>query len=551
MQASKYNRIIYQIYPRSFRDSNADGSGDLRGITEKIPYLRELGVDMVWLSPIYPSPMLDQGYDIADYDDINPLFGDMSDWEAMRDALHEAGIGLIMDLVVNHTSSEHLWFRESRASCDNPRRDWYIWRRPAPDGGPPNNWRSYFGGSAWTLDEATGEYYLHLFSVGQPDLNWENPAVRQEIAAMVRRWVDRGVDGFRMDVINVLSKTPGLPSVGDPAVLTWAGKHFVNGPRIFDYLTELKRDALDESLLTVGELSCVDLDSAIRFTGPGGPLDMAFSFEHMDFIGDRFAPRPWDVAEFANILARWQVGMEGQGHNAIYLNNHDQPRLLSRIPGADTPEHRVPAAKMLATLLLTLAGTVFLYQGEEIGMTNPAFSDRSDLRDVESLNRWDSEHAAGRTPDEVRTAINAGSRDLARTPMQWSDATGAGFSEGDPWIAVNPNFREINVEAARRDPDSILRYYQMLIGLRHSTAALNDGRFARFAEDAPTLFCYRRVTNDDSIAVLLNLTPDPQTCPAVCGERLAGNYPDLDPRILRPFEARVLREASASNGAQA
>ncbi|MBR6708811.1 MAG: alpha-glucosidase [Clostridia bacterium] len=538
MQASKFNRIIYQIYPRSFRDSNGDGNGDLRGIIEKIPYLRSLGVDMVWLSPIYPSPMLDQGYDIADYDGINPLFGSMADWEAMRDALHQAGIGLIMDLVVNHTSVEHPWFRESRASLDNPRRDWYIWRKPAPDGGPPNNWRSYFGGSAWTLDEASGEYYLHLFSVGQPDLNWENPDVRAEIAAMVRRWVERGVDGFRMDVINVLSKTPGLPSVGDPAALAWAGEHFVNGPRIFDYLAELKREALDESLLTVGELSYVDLVSAIRFTEEGGPLDMAFSFEHMDYIGDRFAPADWDMAEFCRIIARWQTGIADRGHAALFFNNHDQPRLLSRIPGAD--QYRDKAAKMLATLLLTLEGTVFLYQGEEIGMTNSIFADRSHLRDVESLNRWDSEIASGGEAAAHR-AINLGSRDHARTPMQWTGGSKAGFTDGTPWIDVNPNYREINVDAAEKDPDSILHYYRSLISLRHSTPALNDGSFVRFAEEMPALFCYRRQSADECIAVLLNLTPEPQPCPAVNGERLIGNYPDGAPDTLSPFEARVIR----------
>ena len=466
--------VVYQIYPRSFCDSNGDGIGDLRGIIGKLDYLKELGIDVVWLSPVYQSPNDDNGYDISDYRDIMDDFGSLADWEELLAGMHARGIKLVMDLVVNHTSDEHPWFVESRKSVDNPYRDYYIWR-PPKDGREPNNWASYFSPSAWQLDETTGEYYLHLFSRKQPDLNWENPKVRAEVFELMRWWLDKGIDGFRMDVINLISKQPGLPDapVVTPDRYQWGGEHFTNGPRMFEYLQEMKEQVLSKyDILTVGETPAVTPQDAIALTNEEtGFLSMVFQFEHMDLDAAREGglTRPqlphWDLLELKQVMTRWQKGLEGRGWNSLYLSNHDQPRSVSRF--ADDGPYRVESAKMLATFLHFQQGTPYIYQGEEIGMTNVAFESIDDYRDIATRHLYrEAVEAHGVDPQLALTVVHARSRDNARTPMQWDEGPQAGFTTGEPWIKVNPNHAAINVVQALADPHSVLHYYRQLIRLR-------------------------------------------------------------------------------------
>ena len=455
--------VVYQIYPRSFYDSNGDGIGDLRGIIAKLDYLKELGVDVVWLSPVYQSPNDDNGYDISDYQAIMDEFGTMADWEEMLAGMHARGIRLIMDLVVNHTSDEHAWFVESRSSVDSPRRDYYIWRPGRPDGGAPNNWGSFFSGSAWQRDEATGEYYLHLFSTKQPDLNWENPAVRADIYAMMDWWLQKGIDGFRMDVINMISKVPGLPDVPAPAGESgpqFGGQYFINGPRLLEFLGEMKREVLDRyDIFTVGETPLVTTEHGIQLThAEHGPLNMLFQFEHMEVDSEigagKWTRRRFDLRDLKQVITRWQKDLEGQGWNSLYLANHDQPRTVSRF--GDDGRYRVESAKLLATFLHMLQGTPYIYQGEEIGMTNVSFASIEDYRDLETLNMYREAVGRGADPQEVLGFIHARGRDNARTPMQWDASPSAGFSSGRPWLAVNPNYPAINVAADRAAADSIV-----------------------------------------------------------------------------------------------
>jgi oligo-1,6-glucosidase len=552
--------VVYQIYPRSFLDSNGDGIGDLGGIIRKLDYLQTLGVDVVWLSPVYRSPNDDNGYDISDYQDIMPEFGTLAEWEEMLAGMHQRGIKLVMDLVVNHTSDEHAWFQEARKSKDNPYRDYYIWR-PGVNGGPPNNWRSRFGGSAWQYDPATDEYYLHLFSKKQVDLNWENPKVRQEVYAMMHWWLKKGVDGFRMDVINMISKVPGLPDEPlDPQSGRQSdGIYYMNGPRLLEFLGEMKREVLSHyDILTVGETPGVTTQHAIQVTHEEkGFLNMVFQFEHMsldsspDSISERGSLVPWKLSDLKAVMTRWQVDLEGQGWNSIYLNNHDQPRMVSRF-GNDGP-YRVESAKLLATFVHLLQGTPYIYQGEEIGMTNVAFASIADYNDIETRNLYhEMVDEKGMDPQDVLRVIHAKSRDNARTPMQWSAAPQAGFTRGTPWLKLNPAYPRINVEQALADPNSIFYYYQNLIQLRKTTPALVYGAYNLILPDHPQIYAFTRTLADERLLVALNFSPQPAgfelplDIAFARAALLIANYsvaPGESPLrfTLRPFEARVYR----------
>jgi oligo-1,6-glucosidase len=552
--------VVYQIYPRSFCDSDGDGIGDLRGIIGKLDYLRELGVDVVWLSPVCKSPNDDNGYDISDYRGIMDELGTMADWEELLAAMHARGIRMVMDLVVNHTSDEHVWFVESRKSKGNPYRDYYIWR-PGKDGREPNNWESCFSGSAWEYDDATGEYYLHLFSRKQPDLNWENPKVRREIYDMMLWWLDKGIDGFRMDVITFISKVPGLPDAPVTAErpYQWGGQHFVQGPRLMEFLGEMHREVLSRrDIVTVGEAPMATTEHAIDLThAETGPLNMLFQFEHMDLdhepgaLTGKWGLKPLELLDLKRVMGRWQRELDAKGWNSLYLSNHDQPRPVSRF--GDDGEHRVHSAKLLATFLHMLQGTPYIYQGEEIGMTNVRFPSIDDYRDIETLNMYRQEvHGRGVDPARVMGAIHAKGRDNARTPMQWDASENAGFTTGTPWIKVNPNYREINVARAMADPDSIFHYYRKLIRLRKEHPIIVYGRYEPILEEHRQIYAFLRVTADERLLVILNFTPGwpvfelPEELHGPHALPLIANYPvDADQDIrhftLRPWEARVHR----------
>ena len=548
--------VVYQIYPRSFNDSNGDGIGDLRGIIEKLDYLKELGIDVVWLSPVYKSPNDDNGYDISDYQDIMDEFGTLADWDELLSEMHKRGIRLVMDLVVNHTSDEHPWFIESRRSKDNPFREYYIWR-PGKDGRKPNQWSSFFRGSAWQYDEMTGEYFLHLFSTRQPDLNWENPQVRASVYDMMRWWLAKGIDGFRMDVINMISKTPGLPdSVPDPNnPYAQGSEYFINGPRLLEFLGEMKDQVLSQyDILTVGETPSVSPDYASHLTNEEtGALSMVFQFEHMelDGAGDKWNLKPRDLIEFKQVMTRWQKGLENRGWNSLYLGNHDQPRLVSRF--GNDQRYRVESAKMLATLLHLQQGTPYIYQGDEIGMTNVAFDSIDDYRDVETLNVYrELVNDRGLTPEAALQLIHARGRDNARTPMQWDAGAQAGFTTGTPWIKVNPTYTTINVQLARADQNSIFHYYRRLIQLRRDNPIVTYGTYDLILDDDPAIYAFTRTLDNDHLLVMLNFTANtpqfvlPAHIPASDRNLLISNYP-VDPALdiraltLRPFEARVYR----------
>jgi oligo-1,6-glucosidase len=548
--------VVYQIYPRSFCDSDGDGVGDLRGIIGKLDYLAELGVDVVWLSPVYKSPNDDNGYDISDYQAIMDEFGTLADWEDLLAGMHQRGIKLVMDLVVNHTSDEHPWFVESRKSKSNPYRDYYIWR-PGKDGREPNNWASHFGGSAWQLDEATGEYYLHLFSRKQPDLNWENPQVRGEVFKMMRWWLAKGIDGFRMDVINMISKAPGLPDM--PAVpgqrYVYGGPYFLHGLRQMEFLHEMKQEALaGYDVLTVGETPGTSPQQASELTNEEtGVLSMVFQFEHMhlDSRASKWDVKPWSLLELKQVMTRWQKGFEGRGWNSIYLSNHDQPRALSRF--GDDGRYRVESAKLLATFTHLLQGTPYIYQGEEIGMTNVRFESIDDYRDIETLNAYrELVEEKGVAPQAAMASVYAKGRDNARTPMQWNAGPNAGFTRGTPWIKVNPNYPAINAEQALADPNSIFHYYRRLIRLRKDNPVIVYGRYDLVLADNPQIYAFTRTLGQDRLLVILNFTADapvfeaPGDIAVEGTELLIGNYAvdlgeDIRQLSLRPYEARVYR----------
>lgn len=545
--------VVYQIYPRSFKDSNGDGIGDLRGIIEKLDYLKELGVDVIWLSPVYKSPNDDNGYDISDYRAIMDEFGTMADWEELRDGLHARGMKLMMDLVVNHSSDEHAWFVASRSSKDNPYRDYYFWRPGKEDGREPNNWVSFFSGSAWQYDELTGEYYLHLFSRKQPDLNWENPKVRQEVYDMMRWWLERGVDGFRMDVINCISKAEGLPDAGNERY-AWGGEYFMDGPRVHEFLQEMNREVLSRyDIMTVGETPGVTLEEARKYTDPARKeLNMVFQFEHMGVDSGpegKWDLRPWNLVELKRIMNKWQAGLQGVGWNSLYLNNHDQPRMVSRF--GDDGQYRKESAKMLATMLHTMQGTPYIYQGEEIGMTNVRFPSIDDYRDIETLNMYREQVTElGKDATKVLESIHAKGRDNARTPMQWDDSPQAGFTTGEPWIKVNPNYTSINAKEAMADPDSIFHYYRKLIALRKQNEIVVYGDFVPLMEDHERIYAYLRVLGAERWLILLNFFGEdcefglPEEVSFVDSGLVIGNYRDgIQPLArrhrLRPYEAQV------------
>lgn len=546
--------VVYQIYPRSFMDSNGDGIGDLQGIISRLDYLRELGVDVVWLCPVYESPNDDNGYDISHYQSIMKEFGTLEDWEQLLAGLHDRGMKLIMDLVVNHSSDEHAWFVESRKSKDNPYRDYYIWR-PGRDGKEPNDWGSFFSGSAWQYDEGTGEYFLHLFSKKQPDLNWENPKLRREIYDMMTWWLDKGIDGFRMDVINLISKVQELPSVGGGNGFHFGGDYFMNGPRVHEFLQEMNREVLSKyDIMTVGETIGVTPEEAALYVGEDrNELNMVFHFELMEVDsghGGKWDVKPWSLHDIKRIIAKWQTGLQDKGWNSLYLNNHDQPRMLSRF-GNDAV-YRKESAKMLATLLHTLQGTPYIYQGEEIGMTNVRFASIRDYKDIETLNMYEEHLADGKSAEAIMNAIYVKGRDNGRTPMQWDASEHAGFTTGTPWLAVNPNYTEINAAEAVKDPDSIYHYYRNLIRLRKEHNVTGYVDFRLLMEEDGQVFAYTRTLGGEMLLVVLNFFGEPAVFELDGDIRfrdktlLIANYEvpdDSDIRTirLRPYEARVYK----------
>ena len=555
--------VVYQIWPRSFADGDGDGIGDLAGIISRLDYLAALGVDVLWLSPIYPSPQDDAGYDISDYQHIDPTFGSLEQFDALLAAVHERGMKLVMDLVVNHTSDEHPWFVESRASKDNPKRDWYWWRparedmRPGDPGGEPNNWGSIFSGPAWELDDETGEYYLHLFSRKQPDLNWENAEVRQAVYSMMRWWLNRGIDGFRMDVINFISKDTKLPDghVHDGSLYGDGMPFFVDGSRIHEFLQEMHREVFAgrEGLITVGEMPGVTVDEAKLYTDPARrEVDMVFQFEHVqvDHGETRWDVRPLRLRDLKAVLGRWQASLAKVGWNSLYWNNHDQPRVVSRF--GDDGEHRVRSAKMLGTVLHLHRGTPYVYQGEELGMTNATFASIDDYRDVQSLNHYAEAVSTGADPETALAMLRVSSRDNARTPMQWDDTENAGFTTGTPWIAVNPNYKEINARAEIADEVSVFHYYRRLIELRHTEPAVVHGDFHMLLADHNQVYAFTRRYGSTELLVLANFSGEPVTVEIPYAYRwkstelVLANYPvdtaeDIQRFALRPWEARVYR----------
>ncbi|MBT2683475.1 alpha-glucosidase [Bacillus sp. ISL-37] len=508
--------VIYQIYPRSFMDSNGDGIGDIPGIISKLDYLKDLGVDVIWLSPVYKSPNDDNGYDISDYREIMDDFGTMEDWELLLKEMHDRGLKLIMDLVVNHSSDEHEWFVESRKSKDNPYRDYYIWR-PGKDGREPNNWQSTFSGSAWQFDENTEEYYLHIFSKKQPDLNWENPKLRQEVYDMMKFWLDKGIDGFRMDVINFISKVDGFPDAPNPEGKKYVSgsRYFMNGPKIHDYLQEMHREALAQyDVMTVGEMPGANVEEAKLYTDDArNELNMVFQFEHVDLDsgpGGKWDLKPLKLTDLKNNFTKWQKGLEDIGWNSLYLNNHDQPRMVSRF--GDDKEYRVESAKMLGTFLHMLKGTPYIYQGEEIGMTNVRFDSIEDYKDIETLNMYNEKvNQNGENPAKVMESIYVKGRDNARTPFQWDDSEHGGFTTGTPWLQVNPNYTEINAKQAVEDESSIYHYYRKLMQLRKEHPVIVHGSYDILVPEDESIYVYTRTLESQKLFVLLNFTNEDQS----------------------------------------
>ncbi|PKR77828.1 glucohydrolase [Halalkalibacillus sediminis] len=503
--------IVYQIYPKSFNDTTGNGMGDIQGIIEKLDYLKKLGIDVIWLSPVYDSPQEDNGYDIRNYREIYEQYGTLEDLDQLLDEVHARGMKLVMDLVVNHTSDEHPWFVESRKDKGNQYRDYYIWRDGKEDGSPPTNWGSIFGGSAWEFDEETEQYYLHLFAKKQPDLNWENEDVRKDIYDMMKFWLDKGVDGFRMDVINFLSKDTRYPDgqIGENDTYGDGGPFFVNGPRIHEFMKEIHQEVLsDYDVMTVGEMPGASPEDAKEYTDPqNDELNMIFTFEHMnlDCVNeDKWNLKDIDLVELKENFEKWQKSLYGVGWNSLYWNNHDQPRIVSRF--GDDGQYREKSAKMLATCLHMMQGTPYIYQGEELGMTNVRFDQLEDYRDIEIFNMYDEKRAIGWSHERIMEAIHAKGRDNARTPMQWDDSKSAGFTDGEPWIAVNPRFKEINARAALEDENSNFYHYQALIDLRKKHEVITEGKFELVLRDDPNVFAYKRVGKDEALYVLCNFS---------------------------------------------
>lgn len=543
--------VIYQIYPRSFMDSNADGIGDLKGITSRLDYLKYLGIDVIWLSPVYQSPNDDNGYDISDYQAIMKEFGTMEDFDEMLKEAHARGIRIVMDLVVNHTSDEHRWFVESRKSKDNGYRDYYIWREGKDAQTPPNNWGACFGGSAWEYDQATGMYYLHLFSKKQPDLNWDNPKVRQEVFDMMTWWCEKGIDGFRMDVISMISKTKEMPDGNVNGLYGDFSPYCVHGPHVHDYLKEMNQKVLSKyDIMTVGETSGVTPEQAKLYAGEdAGELNMVFQFEHVESDGKygKWTDQKFPLTALKEILSRWQTELYGKAWNSLFWDNHDQPRAVSRF-GNDSPQHLTASAKMLATCLHMMQGTPYIYQGEELGMTNYPFQNPQEFRDIESINAYKEWCIEGPLSYETFwPCLIYKSRDNARTPMQWDDTENAGFTAGTPWISVNPNYTEINAKKQTADPDSVFHYYKKLISLRKQYPVIVYGAYELLLKDSEELFVYTRTLEHQKLLVVCSFSEN------ACSFRVPEEFHDAECLIsnmpssytketdeLRPYEAFVL-----------
>ena len=530
------NAVIYQIYPRSFQDSNGDGIGDLAGITKRLDYLETLGIDAIWLSPVYRSPQDDNGYDISDYCDIDPMFGTLADMEELIREAKAHHIRIIMDLVLNHSSDEHRWFREAKKSRDNPYHDYYVWR-DGVEGTPPNEMKATFGGSAWTWMPEVGQYYFHQFSVKQPDLNWDNPALRQELYKAIRFWMDKGVGGFRLDVIDQIAKDPDLEITA-------------NGPMLHAYIRELNANTFGGTdLVTVGEAWGATVQNAPIYSDPRGKeFSMVFQFEHigLDQIPgkEKWDLAPLQLSPLKEVLTKWQMGLHGKGWNSLFWNNHDLPRIVSR--WGNDGAYRQESAKMLATLLHGMQGTPYIYQGEELGMTNVAFGSIDDYRDIETLNMYHERRAAGYSEADILRSLHAKSRDNARTPMQWDTTANAGFTDGTPWIQVNPNYTAINAADEVADAGSVFHYYQALIALRKQYAIFSEGDFTLLFADHPALFAYQRRLGDEVMTVLCNFYEKPLTLPAdeiaalPLDTLLLANYAaPADAAQFRPYEARI------------
>ncbi|HGY9606141.1 TPA: alpha,alpha-phosphotrehalase [Enterobacter roggenkampii] len=536
------NGVIYQIYPKSFQDTTGSGTGDLRGVTQRLDYLKTLGIDAIWLTPFYISPQVDNGYDVANYTAIDPAYGTLDDFDELVAEAHARGIRIVLDMVFNHTSTQHAWFRESLNKA-SPYRQFYIWRDGTPEQ-LPNNWRSKFGGNAWRWHAESEQYYLHLFAPEQADLNWENPAVRAELKKVCEFWADRGVDGLRLDVINLISKDQDFPddNVGD------GRRFYTDGPRIHEYLQEMSRDVFTpRNLMTVGEMSSTSLENCQQYASlDGRELSMTFNFHHLkvDYPGgEKWTLAKPDFVALKTLFRHWQQGMHNKAWNALFWCNHDQPRIVSRF--GDEGEYRVHAAKMLGMVLHGMQGTPYIYQGEELGMTNPHFSRITDYRDVESLNMFAELRASGREPEELLAILASKSRDNGRTPMQWDASHNAGFTEGEPWIGVCDNYETVNARAALDDADSVFYTYQSLISLRKTLPVLTWGDYEDLLPEHPSLWCYRRQWQGQTLMVVANLSRERQQWqpdPVQGAWRVAlGNYDDVpsrpNARLLRPFEA--------------
>lgn len=543
--------VIYQIYPRSFKDSNGDGIGDLKGVTEKLDYLKELGVDAIWLSPFYKSPNDDNGYDISDYRDIMDEFGTMEEFHEMADEMHKRGMRLIVDLVVNHSSDEHPWFLEAKKSRENPYHDYYMWKE-GKGGKEPNNWKSRFSGSAWEYVPEVDQYYLHIFSKKQPDLNWENPKVRQEVYDIMNFWMEIGADGFRLDVASMYSKVEGLPD-GNPSNICTGCEHYQNGPRIHEFFHEMNEHVMSKypEIITVGETSGVTIEEAKKYAGNDtNEMSMVFQFEHvtMEYVnGDKFTQRPVPLSEWKKIMSKWQTELNGVAWNSLYLANHDQPRSVSR--WGDDKKYRKESAKMLYTMLMTMQGTPYVYQGEEIGMTNVKYPSIEDYQDIQIRNAWEERVVkGGQDPKSLLASIERIGRDNARTPMQWDDSEHAGFSNGTPWLKVNENYKEINVKESLEDPDSIFHYIQKLIAKRHDSMTAVYGDFKEYEPENEALYLYNRSLDGENLFVILNFTDQEQTFTLPDEIQVKesmlyiSNYENnevLENKTLRPYEAIV------------
>lgn len=543
--------VGYQIYPRSFQDSNGDGIGDLQGIIQRLDYIKELGIDVIWICPMYKSPNDDNGYDISDYEDIMEEFGTMADFDQLLSEVHQRGMKLIIDLVPNHTSDEHPWFIESRSSKDNPKRDWYIWR-DGKNGAEPNNWESIFGGSAWQYDEVTDQYYMHVFSTKQPDLNWENSEVRGAVYSMMNWWLDKGIDGFRIDAISHIKRRPGLPDMPNPNNEKYVSSFdmHMNQEGIHEFLSEIQASTYGKyDVMTVGEANGVSIEEADQWVGEEkGKMNMVFQFEHLD-LWDAVKKKDLDVVGLKRTLTKWQKGLENDGWNALFIENHDKPRIVST--WGNDGEFWKQSATSMAAMYFLMQGTPFIYQGQEIGMTNVQFPSIDDYDDVAVKNMYRLRREEGVPHEEIMEIIWSSSRDNSRTPMQWSDDMNAGFTSGTPWMKVNPNYTDINVKAQAEQEDSILSFYKKMISLKKNNQVFTYGKYDLLMEEDAQVYAYTRTSENDRVVVIANLTGrdaafNVEGISLQKEQLLLNNYPvdgheNTSKIDLKPYEARVYR----------